>query len=355
MVCDETNSNQADIVNQNNKTNTRLARLTELLDRQSNMLIVMQDNPDPDSIAAAVALRCLAHGISRVQCSIAYGGRIGRAENRALVAYLDLNLRLCDEIDFKRFDLVAMVDSQPATGNNSLPEGTVPDIIIDHHKCGKAARKAKFTDIRSRYGSTSTILFEYIKKAQIHIDRPLATALLYGIRSDTQDLGRQSTTADIEAMSYLFTLANKKKLGAIQRGRVRRSYFRMLSRALENAVLCDEAITAELGDIDNADIVPEIADLLLRHEGVHWTMCTGLSEKKMLISIRTDSEQQRADKLAEKLLTDEGSAGGHATYAGGQINLPDISLPPDKLHKKLHRKFLRLVRLDPGKCEELIP
>jgi len=42
------------------------------------LLIVMQDNPDPDSIAAAVALRRLANSLADLQCSIACGGTIGR-------------------------------------------------------------------------------------------------------------------------------------------------------------------------------------------------------------------------------------------------------------------------------------
>ena len=108
------------------KTSSKLQKLTELLTGKAYLLVVMQDSPDPDSLAAAVALRRLAKSLANLQCSIAYGGTVGRGENRALVKYLGLNLRSCDEIDYDKFDVIAMVDTQPATGNNSLPDRFCP-------------------------------------------------------------------------------------------------------------------------------------------------------------------------------------------------------------------------------------
>ena len=175
------------------KTGSKLQKLTELFTGKAYLLVVMQDTPDPDSLAAAVALRRLAKSLANLQCSLAYGGTVGRGENRALVKYLGLNLRPCDEIDYEKYDLVAMVDTQPGTGNNSLPETVTPNIVIDHHPIRRQTRTAAFTDVRSGYGAASTILVEYLIEAGITPDTPLATALLYGIRSDTQDLGREAS------------------------------------------------------------------------------------------------------------------------------------------------------------------
>ncbi|MHC5213394.1 MAG: DHH family phosphoesterase, partial [Planctomycetota bacterium] len=101
------------------KTQTKLKQLMMVLENHKTMLIVMQDNPDPDAIASAVALRRLANTLANIQCSIAHGGTVGRAENRAMVKYLNLNLRPLDQIDMTQFELFAMVDTQPGTGNNS--------------------------------------------------------------------------------------------------------------------------------------------------------------------------------------------------------------------------------------------
>ena len=195
------------------KTGSKLQRLTELFAGKTYLLIAMQDTPDPDSLAAAVALRRLANSLANLQCSIVCGGTVGRGENRALVKYLGLNLRCYAEIDYSKYDLVAMVDTQPGTGNNSLPEGVLPDIVIDHHPIRRQTRTVPFTDVRSGYGATSTILVEYLIEAGITPDTPLATALLYGIRSDTQDLGRESSRSDVEAIEFLYPFANKRMLG----------------------------------------------------------------------------------------------------------------------------------------------
>ena len=39
-----------------------------------------------------------------------------------------------------------------------------------------------FTDIRSGYGATSTILTEYLEACEADVSQRLATALLYGIK-----------------------------------------------------------------------------------------------------------------------------------------------------------------------------
>lgn len=130
------------------KTDTKAETLVSLLKKSQSVLIVMQDNPDPDSIAAALGLRKIANSQSEAQCTITYGGAIGRAENKALVKYLSVNIRPFQEINPTRFDLFCMVDTQPGTGNNSLPEDFVPDIVIDHHPIHSETRQCIFTDIR---------------------------------------------------------------------------------------------------------------------------------------------------------------------------------------------------------------
>jgi nanoRNase/pAp phosphatase (c-di-AMP/oligoRNAs hydrolase) len=337
------------------KTGPRVEKLIGLLQGKGNMLIVMQDNPDPDSIAAAVALRRLANSTAGVQCSIAHSGTVGRGENRALVNYLSLNLHQIKDIEFQKFELIAMVDTQPGTGNNSLPETQTPDIVIDHHPCRRLTRRSPLIDIRSGCGSTSTILAEYLQEAEITPDTPLATALLYGIRSDTQDLGREATQADIDAIGWLYPLANKRMLSGIQRGHVPREYFQMLAEALENARVYGNAIVTSLGRIDNPDMIGEVADLLLREDQTTWTMCTGMFNSKMLLSLRTTDEANKAEVIVKRLVSRTGSGGGHQTYAGGQIPLEEGSQAEfDRIEKVIRRKFVRLIGTDDHHAVKLI-
>jgi nanoRNase/pAp phosphatase (c-di-AMP/oligoRNAs hydrolase) len=337
------------------KTRKRLSKLEQLLKTKSRLLIVMQDNPDPDSIASAIALRKIANSLNNVQCTIAHGGTVGRAENRALVRYLGLNLRPCTEIEFERFDCIAMVDAQPGTGNTSLPAGMVPDIVIDHHPLRAATRAVKFIDIRREYGATATILLEYLIQAGIEPDIQLATALFYAIRSDTQDLGKQAIKADIEAVALLFPLANKRMLSEIQRGSVPRAYFRMLDEALRNARIYGHAVITRLAVLDNPDMIAEVADLLLREDETYWTMCMGISGGKLFISIRTSKEDARADKIIRRVVAGKGTGGGHQTFAGGQIPLQNAAKSQcGSLEKLAQRRFLKAIGVDAKHWQKLI-
>jgi nanoRNase/pAp phosphatase (c-di-AMP/oligoRNAs hydrolase) len=340
-----------------NETRKRLEKLKSLWARGESLLIVMQNNPDPDAIAAACALRELANRTAGLNCQFAYGGTIGRAENRELVHYLGFTFHPFTEIKHQKSDLIALVDTQPATGNNPLPAGVQPDIIIDHHPAAEASRGVAFADIRENYGATSTMMWEYLREAKITPDMPLATALLYGIRSDTQDLGRETTQTDIDAIESLYPLANKRMLGQIQRGRVPSDYYQMLSTALSNTRIYSHCLICGIGDIDNADMIGEVADLLLRHEEVDWVMCYGFCDNQMLISFRTQDSNIDAGDVARKVVDKLGTGGGHEHMAGGQITLSAAKRLTHKYTRfegLIRRRFLNALRIRTRKGRPLV-
>jgi nanoRNase/pAp phosphatase (c-di-AMP/oligoRNAs hydrolase) len=337
------------------KTQLKSKSLKKIFKGRKSLLILMQDNPDPDSIAAAIALRKIANSLEDIKCAIAHGGTVGRGENRALVYYLNLNMHQCNQIIYNKYDLIGMVDTQPGTGNNSLPENIVPDIVFDHHPMKNQTRSAKFFDVRSKYGATSTILFEYLIELNIAIDIHLATALLYGIRSDTQDLGREATKADIKAIEVLYSIANKRMLSEIQRGSVQRGYFKMLTDALSNAYVYDDCVITHLGAINNPDMIAEVADLLLRDEGIESAICYGYYQDRLLFSVRTTVSLKIADKIAKYIAARRGTGGGHQTYAGGQIPLGSRARPQlNKLEKVIREKALFILGISCNKGKKLI-
>jgi len=337
------------------KTHLKFLKLVELLKGKSKLLIVLQDNPDPDAFGAAAALRKIVNAVSNVKCTFVYGGVIGRGENRALVRYLSLAFRKAENVDFDKFDLFAMVDAQPGAGNNCMPDAIIPTIVIDHHPIRKKTRAAAFTDIRRNYGSTSTILCEYFIESKIEPDVPLATALLYGIRSDTQDLGREAIQADIDAIEMLYPLANKRMLSQIQRGSEPREYFKMLGEGLLNSRVYGNAIVTALGEMDNPDMIGEIADLLLREENTKWTMCNGLFDGKLLVSVRTESDILSAEAVMKKIVSRRGTGGGHFTYAGGQIRLrKNTKKEKAKLEALVRDRFLKATGNENEKLGKLL-
>ncbi len=315
------------------RAKNRLGKLSELLDGAKTMLIVMQNNPDPDAIAAAAALREIANEKHGVACSLAHGGTVGRAENAALLKYLTLNTRALSTLDVERFDRVAMVDAQPGAGNVGLDSAVRLDLVIDHHPIRRETRSAHLTDIRRNYGATSTILFEYLTAAGIAIQPPLATALVYGIRSDTQDLGRETTKADIEAFLALYPLANPRALGRIVAAPLPRGYFSKLRRALDNAELYEDRVVTFLDVLESQEMIAESADLLLRVEDVKWAMCLGVVGDVLHVSIRTTEREPHAGTVARKLASQRGFGGGHVALAGAQIPLRPLEQEqPVRLH-----------------------
>jgi nanoRNase/pAp phosphatase (c-di-AMP/oligoRNAs hydrolase) len=336
-------------------TARKLDALEAILSKTTSALIVVQDNPDPDALAAAMAFRELAHRLGKVRCSVSSGGTVGRAENRALVHYLDLKLRPFAPLKLERFDLIVLLDTQPGTGNNALPADVVPDIVIDHHPLHPRTRRVRFRDLRPRCGATSTILFDYLIAAGIEPDARLATALLYGIRSDTQDFGRESTRADTEAFGALYPLANKRMLGEIQRGRVPSAYFSMLETALDSALVCGSSVLSALGPVSNPDMIAEVADLLLRHEEVNWSLCWGYHAERLLLSIRTNRSDKNAASVIRRIVGRKGTGGGHRSMAGGQIPVHGTT---DAVRKKqdpvIRRRFLKATENEDAPCRKLV-
>ena len=97
---------------------------------EGRALVVTHDNPDPDSLASAFGLKKLFETVLRRETVIGYGGMIGRAENRALVSSCRIPTVPLEDLEFRDFSTVALVDSQPETGNNSIPENASLDLVV---------------------------------------------------------------------------------------------------------------------------------------------------------------------------------------------------------------------------------
>jgi nanoRNase/pAp phosphatase (c-di-AMP/oligoRNAs hydrolase) len=299
--------------------------LEAALDRISNtkrLLIYMHDNPDPDALAAASGLKRLVEHEVGADVTLALGGIVGRAENRAMVEALRIPLTPMEELSISRFDRLAIVDSQPGTGNNSLPGKRKVDIIVDHHPKREESEGAIWSDVRSELGATSTIVLEYLRDRRIPIDSRLATGLFYALRSETRDLGREATDAERDAYLFLVPLVDHKTLSRISHPKVPREHFTALDRALRSARVYGNVVAADLGELSYPDLVAEIADLLLGFDRAKFVLCGGRFGTKAFLSLRTDTSESRAGTLMREIINTQGAAGGHGTMAGGRLHEP---------------------------------
>ena len=327
--------------------------LLQTLREASNILIVTHDDPDPDSIASALALAYLLEQRQGVETTLAYGGIIGRAENKAMVRLLSIPLRPLRELDAGQYDAVALADAQPGAGNVSLPPDVAPTVVVDHHSDVRSELGGvPFVDIRLGCGATSTILVGYLRAAELVPDRRAATALFYGIKADTMGLARGAGEADVQAYLYLLHLADTKVLAQIEQAQVPLAYFRAFERALERTFIYDDVVICDLGPMDWPDLAAEMADFLLRWEGARWIICTGLYGDEVVISVRTTDIEASAGRVAQAVVEGLGTGGGHSLMAGGRVPLDGES--PRDLVRQLRRRFLRRLEKDEGSGEKLI-
>lgn len=330
-----------------NRTIDKLQALGSVLEDQTlrRILILSHNNPDPDTIAGAYGLSFLLGRKFGMRSSLAYGGMVNRAENKAMIQRLRIRIGPLNEVNPTANLKIALVDGQPGTGNNLLvSRDSPPLIVIDHHPLRKMSLKASFRDIRPNYGSTSTIITEYLVASGITPPRSLANALLYGIKTDTNSLVRAASKPDLHAFNYLSPLTNPRVLGSIEKPPLPVQYFEDFHLGLSKTVLYKDIAVSCTGKIKSEAIVPELADLLLRIENVTWSLCIGENQGLLVCSLRSTSKKQKAGAVMRRLIGQAGSAGGHREKAGGAIRLNGIS-PTEcqTLQERLVHKFLALI------------
>jgi nanoRNase/pAp phosphatase (c-di-AMP/oligoRNAs hydrolase) len=318
-------------------------------------LVLTHDNPDPDALASAILLCNVLRRGFKQRATAAYGGIVGRAENREMVRSLHLQVSHIRRLSLKRYQRFALVDTQPRTGNNQLPPEILPDLVIDHHPMRKATLAARFLDIRPIYGATATVLGEYMLAAGVRPTHALATALIYAIRSETQDFSREFAGPDKAIYDYFFPLANHRLLARIQNPRLPASYFANLHEALERLESVDSLILSHLGEVEQPDIVPEIADLLLRMENKTWSLCTGYFGDRLYLSIRTTNPRADAGALMRRLIGRRGKGGGHGRTAGGWIDAARLQAGERaRLQAAIAEKLAFELRKKPDKITRLV-
>jgi len=323
--------------------------------KSGRWLVLTHDNPDPDALASALILTRVLRSAFQQKVTTAYGGIIGRAENREMVKSLNLRLSHVRNLSFKRYQHVALVDTQPRSGNNQLPARIVPDLVFDHHPVRAATEHSPFFDVRPKYGATATILAEYLLAAGTRWTHAIATALIYAIRSETNDFAREYTGPDKAIYDSFFPHADHRLLARIQSPRLSFSYFGNLHGALENLESVDTLILSHLGPVEQPDIVPEIADLLLRMEGKTWSLCTGRFGDRLYLSIRTTNPRADAGALMHRLLRRRGKGGGHGMLAGGWLDLGKVSDEGErqKIQRDLGLRLAKELKKNPEKLAKV--
>jgi len=317
--------------------------------------IITHKNPDPDAISSAMALAEIAKQANGKTLStrIFYEGNIGHQENRTFVNLLDIKMEHLTTDALAKCTYLAMVDCEGPGANNDVPPLTKINIIIDHHREGKyAATPGSFVDIRPGVGATASIMTQYLQELDIPVDKRVATALLYGIRTDTKEFKRNVTPQDLNYAGFLLPLTDADLLDKIMSPSMSQETLDVIGKAIHERKIQSGYLFANVGYVMNRDALPQAADLLITLEGVNTALVYGITDNAIVISARNRDIRLHLGNALAEAFGEMGDAGGHPNMAAATLPLHYFGKVEDKARlleiviEPVLKKFRDLVGLE---------
>jgi nanoRNase/pAp phosphatase (c-di-AMP/oligoRNAs hydrolase) len=303
-----------------NTAKDRLHAFWNIFEKDDEVLVVI--NADPDALATALAVkRLLRYRVKSV--TITHPNEIRRLNNQAMVKRLRIPIERLKDVKVDQYSKKVMVDSQP----NHLPcfEKIKFHAVIDHHPVS-GDFDCEFIDVRPEYGATSTMAVEYLRAAGMKPSAALATALFYGIKVDTQDFEQKSVLADGISFRYLFNIANRDLVRKFELTDLRRSELKYFAIALAELKYSKGRYYSHLGRVRSPDVLVIVADFLNHVGEIDWVFVSGIHGEKLVVIFRCDGYRKSAGKLADRIFSSLGSAGGHKGAARAEVPLKNLQL-----------------------------
>ena len=299
-------------------------RLLEVVNASDTLGILI--NADPDSMASAMALKRILW--KKVRQVLVYRvNSIKRADNLAFVKLLTIEHKHIRYLKRSAISKWALVDCQPH--HHKLFMGHKYDIIIDHHPITEPVR-AVFLDIREDYGANASMMTEYLKAAKVKPSPKLATALFYGIKTDTDNFVRASIPHDMSAFKYLYQFTSMRILSKIESSEMTRGMLPKYRQAMERLIFIGDIAFVHMERVENPDILVMIADFFMKIADIKWSIVSGVYQQTLVVILRNASFQGDAGKTARKIFRGwKGSAGGHRNAARAEIPLENLLDEPD--------------------------
>ena len=288
---------------------------------QSKVAIFCHDNPDPDALGAGLAMYELVRSMDLVP-ELLHGGLIEHQQNRAMVGLLEIPVRRLI-LDWEVQDVlrdaavVITVDFHRPGANNILPDDCVPHIVLDHHSVEEAVA-ADISLVRPEFSATSSLVASLLMSLNHPIDSRIATALAFGIRTDTLGFTRDFNPVDIRALSWLNAFIDKDMLRSIEEPPRSQETLESFAEALGSRQLFESTLLAPLSSMPNRDSLAQIADFLLPTEGIDTVIVYGPRRGKIILSARSTDESLHLGRILSEKWSG-GLSGGHKALAGGQI------------------------------------
>ncbi|MCK9632752.1 MAG: DHH family phosphoesterase [Methanoregula sp.] len=317
--------------------------------------IITHKNPDPDAISSALALAEIAKQANgkTLVTRIFYEGNIGHQENRTFVNLLDIKMEHLTAEDLAKCTYLALVDCSGPGANNDIPPQTKIHIIIDHHREGKhPVTQSSFVDIRPGVGATASIMTQYLQELDVPVDKRVATALLYGIRTDTREFKRNVTPQDLNYAGFLLPLTDSDLLDKIMSPSMSQETLDIIGKAIHERKIQSGYLFANVGYVMNRDSLPQAADILITLEGVNTALVYGITDNAIVISARNRDIRLHVGNALSEAFGDMGDAGGHPNMGAASLPLHYFGKVENKAQlleiviEPILQKFKNLVGLE---------
>ena len=295
--------------------------------------IITHKNPDPDAISSALALAEIAKRANpkTLTSRIFYEGNIGHQENRTFVNLLDIKMEHLTAEAMQQCNFLALVDCSGPGANNDIPPQTKINIVIDHHKDGKhVATQSPFVDIRPGVGATASILTQYLQELDVPVDKRVATALLYGIRTDTKEFKRNVTPQDLNYAGFLLPLTDADLLDKIMSPSMSQETLDVIGKAIQERKIQSGYLFSNVGFVMNRDALPQAADILITLEGVNTALVYGITDSAIVISARNRDIRLHIGNALSEAFGEMGDAGGHPNMAAAALPLHFFNMVENK-------------------------
>ncbi len=320
---------------------TKLEQIIQKINRR-HVYIQTHNFPDPDAIASAYGLQELLR-IQGIASTICYKGKIDRYSTDKLREMLDIGLENIEDLEEKltEEDEVILVDAQK--GNSNIINMTGDEIIcIDHHPTYEKY-EYRFSDIRPDIGACSTIIAQYFFENQISITKKIATALTFGIRSDTQRLSRGVSKLDMEMMYRMFDACDQDVIHLLENSNLYFEDLMAYSRAISSIEVFENISFADTGENCPEALIASVSDFMLALVEVTFSVVYSRKEEGIKISVRSEGPSLDAGKIISAALKGIGSGGGHATMAGGFVPFHGTEREEDLLVQDIRERFINVI------------
>lgn len=315
--------------------------LVEIL-RGHKVYIQTHNFPDPDAISSAFGLQSFLayYGVPATLC---YVGSIDRVNTRKMMDEFGIEIYSYDDMeDMSEDDYIINIDCQKPNANTTdLPGNEVA--CVDHHPVFKEQEDYLYSDIRIT-GACASLVAEYYYATDTPMEENVATALIYGIKMDTDDLIRGTTELDMDMMAYLFKFANPDKLNAMYKSTIEFQDLKAYGAAIENIVLYDYVGFTYIPFECPPSLVAIISDFILALDVVDVAIVYSINADGLKFSVRSERADIDAGNLVYNALQGIGTGGGHASMAGGFLSKAWKDKVGIGYEKKIEELFMNSIK-----------